>query len=137
MGREEPETAEPQDRIRQPARRLKVGDGLKLWDELAFLSPDAIDDLDTGGSGNALSAEQGKRLKELVDGKAEKSDIAELEQDVRDIVAAGGVSVIDTLTSTSKIAALNANQGKVLDGKITTLQTNLTTQINAKASTRS
>ena len=44
-------------------RRLKVGDGSKLWDELEFLPPDVVDDLEAGGSEAALSAEQGKRLR--------------------------------------------------------------------------
>ena len=114
-------------------RRLKIGDGTRQWKDLPFLPPDVIDDLETGGSENALSAEQGKRLKSLVDGKAEKSDLTKLEQNVKNIVAAGGVSVIDKLDSTDKLAALSANQGRVLDGKITALQTSLLSQLNLKA----
>ena len=137
-------------------RRLKVGDGKTPWKELPYLT--------TGGSENALSAEQGKKLKSLVDTNSSK--LTELDTRISE-VAAGGVSVIDNLTSTSKVAALSANQGKVLKGlidsnkvsvlnnltststvaalsaaqgkalndKLTTLQTTLTAQINKKADT--
>ena len=42
------------------AKRLKVGDGLTAWKDLAYVAPDVIDDLTTGGETVALSAEQGK-----------------------------------------------------------------------------
>ena len=51
------------------SHRLKVGEGGKVWNELPFLPPDVIDDLETGGSENALSAEQGKHLLELINAK--------------------------------------------------------------------
>ena len=49
-------------------RRLKFGDGIHNWNELEYVAPDVIDDLISGGSDKALSAEQGKVLKRLVDG---------------------------------------------------------------------
>ena len=119
-------------------RRLKVGDGSKLWNDLAFLPPDVIDDLTTGGSGNALSAEQGKVLKGLVDTNA--STLSELEERIND-VASNGVTVRDDFTHAEANTALSAGRGKVLyetkadKSALTTAVTNLTTQINTKAST--
>ena len=119
-------------------RRLKVGDGSKLWNDLAFLPPDVIDDLTTGGSGNALSAEQGKVLKGLVDTNASK--LSELEERIND-VASNGVTVRDDFTHAEANTALSAGRGKVLyetkaeKSALTSAVTSLTTQINTKAST--
>ena len=44
------------------AKRFKVGDGLTAWKDLAYVAPDVIDDLTTGGETEGLSAEQGKVL---------------------------------------------------------------------------
>lgn len=44
-----------------------------------------------------------------------------------DVSAAQTVEIIDNLTSQSTTAALSANQGRILDGKITDLQSKLTT----------
>ena len=85
-------------------RRLKIGDGTRQWKDLPFLPPDVIDDLSTGGSDNALSAEQGKVLYET---KADKSALTSLQTTLTNLI--------------NKKADTTA---------LTTLQTNLTTQIN-------
>ena len=46
---------------------LKVGDGTSKWSELPFYGIEVINDLVTGGTNSALSAEQGKELKTLID----------------------------------------------------------------------
>ena len=105
-------------------RRLKVGDGNKQWNDLAFLPPDVINDLTTGGSENALSAEQGKVLKGLIDDVASK-----------------GITVRDDFTHAESDTALSAGRGKVLyetkaeKTALTTLQTTLTNLINQRATT--
>lgn len=48
-------------------KRLKMGDGTTPWKALPYVDPDIVDDLTTGGSDKTLSAEQGKRLKELIE----------------------------------------------------------------------
>ena len=82
------------------AKRLKVGDGLTAWKDLAYVAPDVINDLVTGGESVALSAEQGKVLKELIDAKGSE------------------IEIVDKLTSSKTDAALSAKQGKVLKGLI-------------------
>ena len=105
-------------------RRLKVGDGSKQWNDLEFLPPDVINDLTTGGSENALSAEQGKVLKGLIDDVASK-----------------GITVRDDFTHAESDTALSAGRGKVLyetkaeKTALTTLQTTLTNLINQRATT--
>ena len=91
------------------AKRLKVGDGSTAWKNLAWIGPEVIDDLITGGSDKALSAEQGKELKQK---------ISDLEASIAEIISSGGVPVVDNLTSTSATSALSANQGRVLNSKI-------------------
>ena len=49
------------------ARRYKMGDGKTAWKNLPYVKPDVINDLVTGGTTDALSAEQGKKLKEALD----------------------------------------------------------------------
>lgn len=51
-----------------------------------------------------------------------------------DVAAAQTVEIIDNLTSTSTIAALSANQGKVLNDKVVALQTKLSSVYNYKGS---
>ena len=58
--------------------RLKLGDGVHSWNELEYVAPDVIDDLISGGSLKALSAEQGKVLKELVDTKVSSSELTDI-----------------------------------------------------------
>ena len=92
--------------------RLKVGDGLNTWTSLPFVAPDVINDLITGGSTVALSAEQGKALKALADTKADSSEINNLIQQVKDSIIT--VDIIDGLDSDRTDAALSANQGREL-----------------------
>ena len=94
------------------AKRLKVGDGSTAWNSLAWIGPDVINDLITGGTNKALSAEQGKQL---------STKISNLESTVNNIITTGGVPVVDNLTSTSTTSALSANQGRVLAGKLSGL----------------
>ena len=91
------------------AKRLKVGDGSTAWNNLAWIGPEVIDDLITGGSDKALSAEQGKELKQK---------ISDLEASIAEIISSGGVPVVDNLTSTSTTSALSANMGRDLKSKI-------------------
>lgn len=61
--------------------RLKVGNGLDGWTSLPYVAPDVINDLITGGNLGALSAEQGKILKELIDATAEDVMDSKLDAD--------------------------------------------------------
>ena len=70
------------------ANRLKLGDGLHTWNELPYVAPDVVDDLITGGSLVALSAEQGKVLKELIDTK--KDDDGSVNNNYRRIICTAG-----------------------------------------------
>ncbi len=76
-----------------------------------------VDNLTSESTVDALSANQGRVLKGLIDN-------------------VGGVNVVDNLTSTSTTSALSANQGKVLNDKINTKNiitvslNSLTTQVN-------
>ena len=85
--------------------RIKVGDGVKTWNELPFSDEDIIDNLTSTRTDAALSANQGRVLKSQIDS-------------VQASLATGGVSVIDNLTSTSTTSALSANQGRVLKSQI-------------------
>ena len=109
---------------------LKVGDGSSKWSALPFCSPELVNDLIAGGTDKALTAEQGKELKRLVDQKADSGEVTtaietlktELETEIREISSSGG-PVVENLnwTSRSVINALSANSGRVLkdwiDGK--------------------
>lgn len=76
-----------------------------------------IDDLVSNNPNAALSAKQGKILKDLIDAIGE-----------------GGASttVVDNLDSQSPVSALSARQGNVLDGKITAVSDTLNTHTNNK-----
>lgn len=111
------------------------------------------DNLTSASATTALSAKQGKVLNEKIaevqteaDGKLDASDLIagnNVDIAVSDgkvtISAAGGsggsggVDIVDNLDSTSKISALSANQGRVLDEKIAEVNSDLESQINAKA----
>ena len=101
---------------------LKVGNGTSRWNDLPFCSPEIINDLVTGGVDVALSAEQGKILKNLVDDKADRTDLTTLETTLRTIINSSAVVVEDNLTSYSRVNALSANQGRVLNEKIEALE---------------
>ena len=49
------------------ANRLKFGNAATAWNDLPYVAPDVVNDLTTGGTDKALSAEQGKTLKTLID----------------------------------------------------------------------
>ena len=114
------------------AKRLKVGDGLTAWKDLAYVAPDVINDLVTGGVDKALSAEQGKNL---ANNKADKTELTTLEQTLNTTINNAKVTVEDNLTSTSASNALSANQGKVLKELIDT-QSNDTVIIDRLTSNR-
>lgn len=65
--------------------RLKVGDGVTAWKNLAWTDSDVVNDLLTGGSNNALSAEQGKVLKSQLAGEADNTAITALQTEIRTI----------------------------------------------------
>ena len=68
-----------------------------------------VNDLTTGGGDNALSAEMGKSLKELIDNIGDVSI----------------VDVIDALLSNSAVAALSARQGKLIYDNIMRIMSSL------------
>ena len=80
----------------QTANRVKFGNGSTPWNDLPYLAPDVVNDLTTGGTDKALSAEQGKTLKTLIDNKP-------------------NTPVENSLSSTNTTTALSAAQGKVLN----------------------
>ena len=114
----------------QTNSRFKVGDGVTMWKNLPYVKPDVINDLLTGGADAALSAEQGKALKRLVDDCAEdietiNQNISSLEQNITQIVADGLPKVVDELKDTnSGTDALSAKQGWVLKGLIPVISQN-------------
>ena len=61
---------------------LKVGDGTTAWNNLAWCTPEMVNDLISGGTDKVLTAEQGKKLKELVD---EKADISTLNDQIEEL----------------------------------------------------
>ena len=100
---------------------------------------DVIDSLTSTEQKKALSANQGKVLKGLIDGKASTTDLTTLEKNITQIINNNTVDVVDNLTSTEQKKALSANQGKVLkdlvDAKadkttVNNLETSLTKIIN-------
>ena len=93
-------------------RKIKIGDGAQNWNNLPFYGGDMdiIDNLTSSRANAALSANQGKALKERID------DVE------RSISSGSGVTIADNLSSTSKTAALSANQGRVLNEKINNVE---------------
>ena len=108
----------------QTNRRFKVGDGTTTWKNLSYVKPDVVNDLLTGGTDAALSAEQGKVLSGLIGDCADEietinQNISSLEQNITQIVADGLPKVVDELKDTnSSTDALSAKQGWVLKGLI-------------------
>lgn len=80
-----------------------------------LLKADVVDDLLTTTAGKALSANQGKILKDLIDG----------------LVAGGSVLVVDNLLSNDGANALSANQGLILKGMIDNINTLLSSNDTA------
>ena len=102
---------------------LKVGDGSSKWSALPFCSPELVNDLIAGGTDKALTAEQGKVLKNLVNQKVDSTtlttNINNLQSQIDALISSssGGSSVVvENLnwTSTSTVNALSANSGRVL-----------------------
>lgn len=85
--------------------RIKVGNGTSRWTDLAYCDGDIINVLTSTRTDAALSAYQGKVLKDLID-------------EVNSAVASGGTTIIDNLNSSRSDAALSANQGRELNSKI-------------------
>ena len=102
---------------------LKVGNGSSAWKVLPYYAVDVVDDLTSGGTDKALSAEQGRELKELVDGKADSSDLTTLETTLRELISSNSVYIEDSFASTSRNDALSARCGKVLWDAIAALPT--------------
>ncbi len=50
--------------------RLKMGDGSSAWNDLDYVKPDVINNLTSTETEEALSAEQGRTLKQLIDKKS-------------------------------------------------------------------
>ena len=114
-------------------KRLKLGDGVSQWTSLEYVQPDVINDLVSNSTTDALSAEQGRILKELVDGKSDvsveiinnltstRSDAAlsaAQGKELKSLIDKNKVNVINNLTSTSTTDALSAKQGKELKALI-------------------
>jgi prefoldin subunit 5 len=101
-----------------------------------------VDNLTSTNASLALSANQGRVLKGLIDSIT--SDITNINQAINNITTGGGsggsgssINVIDNLTSTSALDALSAKQGKILKDALeafisttTTNLNNITTSIN-------
>ena len=64
----------------QTNKRFKAWDGTTYWNNLPYVKPDVLNDLITSGVDAALSAEQGKKLKQLVDGCTD--DIEAINQNI-------------------------------------------------------
>ena len=97
------------------------------------MQPDVINDLVSNSTTDALSAEQGRILKELDDGKSDvsveiinnltstRSDAAlsaAQGKELKSLIDKNKVNVINNLTSTSTTDALSAKQGKELKALI-------------------
>ena len=97
---------------------LKVGNGVSHWSALPYYSLGVVDNLEDGGTDKALSAEQGKELKELIDDKADSSELRTLETTLRELIRDKDIDIIDKMASvrstTRADAALSANQGRLL-----------------------
>ena len=93
-----------------------------LKDELAKLINSNIilveDTLTSTNTASALSAEQGRVLKELVDKKVDAMVIINLKNELAQMIKENTIPTEDNLTSTSTERALSANQGRVLMGLI-------------------
>ncbi|MBR1603195.1 MAG: hypothetical protein IJ667_07135 [Synergistaceae bacterium] len=123
------------------ANRLKFGTGNTAWNDLPYVAPDVVNDLTTGGADKALSAEQGKALKTLIDNipdgvtynpatQTTNGLMSAADKKKLDGIATGAtaVSIVNNLTSTSTTAALSAAQGKEL-------KTQVDTKLNSSAVT--
>mgnify|MGYP007069963628 CR=1 FL=1 len=64
---------------------LKVGDGVTAWNNLAWCTPEMVNDLITGGTDRVLTAEQGKKLREMVETKADSTTVNNLTQEISNL----------------------------------------------------
>ena len=95
--------------------RLKVGDGDRKWSELPYVDVQVIDDCETEDKNNALSANQGKKLLELINAKADSTTVNNLETKLTQLINNSKVTIINELKPTNKITdALSAYQGYYL-----------------------
>ena len=117
---------------------LKVGNGMSKWTELPAAGYDLVNDLITGGTDAALTAEQGKALKTLVDQKVDNATLTQELNNMKNNILQqvtelnSGITVEDCdWSSQSTVNALSANSGRVLKGLIDTKasQEDLTNQI--------
>ena len=85
---------------------LKVGDGIKAWTDLAWCTPEMVNDLVTGGTDKVLTAEQGKKLKGFVDEKADKTTVTNLKTELLEKINNVKES-IETLKNTGGIFGMS------------------------------
>ena len=125
---------------------LKVGNGVSRWTDLPFCSPELVNDLITGGTDKALTAEQGKELNKKINDKATELNnnfttlLTNLETKLTKIIDTNAVVVEDNLNSSSPVNALSAKQGKELKALIdrvanggVTVEDNLYTKSSSSA----
>lgn len=108
---------------------------------------DIVDNLTSEDETKVLSAKQGKVLKNLIDAinavlSSDDTDLDTIQELVNNIKAnkttidsivtskVNVTDIVDNLTSTETNKPLSANQGKILDEKIATANTNITNAIN-------
>ena len=131
-------------------KRLKIGDGNSKWKDLPYVDVELIDDLASGGTTFALTAEQGKVLKGLLDQKATTSTVNNLETTLKNLInqkantttvntleqklnslqqivenmqaQGGGPEVVNNCTTDAPEKALSATQGKVLNESIQSMK---------------
>lgn len=106
----------------QTNRRFKVGDGINTWKTLPYVKPDVIDDLITGGTDKALSAEQGKVLSGLIGDCADDIDtinqnITNLEEKIEGGVA-GTIEIGTVTTGAAGSSASVTNVGTASAAKL-------------------
>lgn len=100
------------------ANRFKVGDGLTTWKDLAYVAPDVINDLTTGGTAKALSAEQGKTLKAELDTKANSSDVTNITNRVTELNQTINQDVIKSDDFTSEVWKFTLSDDSEVEKKV-------------------
>lgn len=99
----------------------------KTWATLPNTTVEIVDNLNDASTTKALSANQGKVLKDDLDNRV-KTNVP-VDAKFTDTIT----TVVDNLNSTSATSALSANQGKVLDGKIGTAEASAKSYADTKA----
>ena len=128
----------------------KIGDGVSTWDELVPFNKTAVEDVLTSTSiENALSAKQGKVLKDRIDtietaiglevDGSGNATVAINPSDLRDKVAILESDVNDLKTNSSTVSTVSSLTTRVanVEGKVSTLESNNTTNQNNIASIQS